>query len=296
MLFMESRDMIAPSGKLRLVANEVTPLPGLSPPAGLNYSGGDTVTAAFPLPGGAEIFVAVGRPGEPYTRSALTAAATAAGCACSNTCPQGCAADQGVKVQRFITTDFKSWSAPTTVLYLANGSGEEEEEEQHPAPQRLHAGRPLDGTVWTVKSMARKPTGEYLLAASYGSSVHTFRSATPPKAPNAFLPTSGSLKKSNFKDHDDVNLIHHEPTDTWVDMQVGTPGGNAPNKKRPCRATSSDRIAHGATLVVAADHVREPDVGRAQTSHCRREFCHFTDLPSPSILKHLLKGEVGAAE
>ena len=28
----------------------------------------------------------------------------------------------------------------------------------------------------------------------------------------------------------------------------------------------------------------------------RREFCHFTDIPSPSLLKRLLKGERGAAE
>ena len=28
----------------------------------------------------------------------------------------------------------------------------------------------------------------------------------------------------------------------------------------------------------------------------RREFCHFADIPSPSLLKHLLKGEGGAAE
>ena len=28
----------------------------------------------------------------------------------------------------------------------------------------------------------------------------------------------------------------------------------------------------------------------------RREFCHFADIPSPSMLKRLLKGEEGAAE
>ena len=28
----------------------------------------------------------------------------------------------------------------------------------------------------------------------------------------------------------------------------------------------------------------------------RREFCHFTGIPSPPLLKHLLKGEEGAAE
>ena len=33
-----------------------------------------------------------------------------------------------------------------------------------------------------------------------------------------------------------------------------------------------------------------------EPSRRRREFCHFTDPPSPSILKRLLKGEGGAAE
>ena len=28
----------------------------------------------------------------------------------------------------------------------------------------------------------------------------------------------------------------------------------------------------------------------------RRRDCHFTDIPSPSILKHLLEGEGGSAE
>ena len=28
----------------------------------------------------------------------------------------------------------------------------------------------------------------------------------------------------------------------------------------------------------------------------RRRDCHFTDIPSPVLLKHLLKGEGGAAE
>eukprot|EP01052_Picozoa_sp_SAG31_P023823 SAG31_NODE_1988_length_6721_cov_11.339928_5_plen_118_part_00 len=52
MLFMESRDLLSPSGKLRLVANEIQAMPELMPPKGLNYTGGDTITAAFPLEGG----------------------------------------------------------------------------------------------------------------------------------------------------------------------------------------------------------------------------------------------------
>jgi hypothetical protein len=49
--------LVKPFGKLKLVANEVQQMPGLSAPLGLNYTGGDTVTAAFPLSsGGAEVF------------------------------------------------------------------------------------------------------------------------------------------------------------------------------------------------------------------------------------------------
>eukprot|EP01052_Picozoa_sp_SAG31_P023824 SAG31_NODE_1988_length_6721_cov_11.339928_6_plen_188_part_00 len=148
-------------------------------------------------------------------------------CLCSNTCPQGCNPDQGVKVQRFTTTDFKTWSAPVCVLYLPNGSGDNEDTDEgaemgfRAYPGSREAARVGDGTIWTVKSMARtSATGEYLLAASYGSSVHTFRSAIPPAKESSFVPTTGSLKKSNFKDHDDVNLIYHAPSATWVDMQV----------------------------------------------------------------------------
>ena len=40
--------------------------------------------------------------------------------------------------------------------------------------------------------------------ASYGSSAHTFTS-TAPLQPNGFKPTTGSLQKINFKDHDDCS-------------------------------------------------------------------------------------------
>ena len=80
LLFMEERDLVHTFGKLKLVANEVQRMPELSAPAGLNYTGGDTATAAFPLLDGpgAEIFVAVGRPGEPYS------AVAGSSCLCSN--------------------------------------------------------------------------------------------------------------------------------------------------------------------------------------------------------------------
>ena len=83
----------------------------------------------------------------------------------------------------------------------------------------------MDGTIWTLKSMDRNEQGQYLLAGSYGSAVHFFMSDTPPTKPNSFYPLNSerSLKKSNFKDHDDVNLFWHEPTKTWVDMQIMYP-------------------------------------------------------------------------
>jgi hypothetical protein len=200
-------------------------MPEFSAPPGLNYTGGDTVTAAFPLMDGpgAEIFVAVGRPGEPY--GAVVHGGSS--CLCSNTCPQACNPDQGVKLQRFTTKDFKTWSEPVTVAYFPNGSGEDDDNVRASANQTEDSrtkvrSREMDGTVWTLKSMDRTPAGQYLLAGSYGSSVHFFMSDTPPTKPNSFYPLNSdrSLKKSNFKDHDDVNLFYHEPSKTWVDMQI----------------------------------------------------------------------------
>ena len=40
----------------------------------------------------------------------------------------------------------------------------------------------------------------------------------------------------------------------------------------------------------------QEEARRARGVSRRRESCHFTDTPSPSVLKHLLKGEGGAAE
>ena len=217
LLFMERRDLVDTFGKLTMVANEVQRMPGFSSPPGLNYTGGDTVTAAFPLLDGtgAEIFVAVGRPGEPFVADgAGGGAGGGAGCLCSNTCPQGCNPDQGVKLQRFTTSDFKRWSEPVTVLYLPNGSGAGSDDDgpgDGDAPGELGLGaRTTDGTIWTIKSMDRNEHGAYLLAASYGSSVHFFWSPTPPTKTNSFTPLNSerSLKKSNFKDHDDVRWRH----------------------------------------------------------------------------------------
>eukprot|EP00038_Savillea_parva_P029787 m.73470 g.73470 ORF g.73470 m.73470 type:complete len:615 (-) comp8840_c0_seq1:262-2106(-) len=203
MLFMDLNDIAsepAPWGKLLPRANTLSPQPQFSPPA-CNWSGGDTVFAAFEVldsPGTYEIFVAVGRPGEPYRQPLHTMQG-----------PSGDGDTPGVKIQRYTTTDFKTWDGPTTVLFLPDGSGSQ------------HLGfHPDDGDIWTAKSMDRNPqTGEYLMFASYGSSAHTFKAVRPTSA-NAFVPTTGSLEGGNFKDHDDCNVFFQQSTGEWVDMQI----------------------------------------------------------------------------
>ena len=201
LLFMEDRDIADPYGKLLLVSNEVQQMKGLLPIPGLNYTGGDTVTAAFSLPDGAgyEIFVAVGRPGEPFRLEG----------------GQGAEVDvpAGVRVERFTTRDFLTYSQPVTVLFLPTGVG-------GPSGTAGTVDAPRDGKVWTLKSMDRNPsTGEYLAAASYGSGVHFFI-ATSPTTGHCFVPTSGDIKVPNFSDHDDVNLFFHAESARWVDMQI----------------------------------------------------------------------------
>ena len=98
-----------------------------------------------------------------------------------------------------------SYSDAIQVLYLPDGSG---------------SSSSNDGSIWTVKSLDRDVvSGTYLLLASYGSTVHSFR-AVWPAVENAFAPTTGDLKDGNFKDHDDANVIFHSPTARWVDMQI----------------------------------------------------------------------------
>jgi hypothetical protein len=72
-LFMDpSTDAFAPWGLLSGTPNPLTLAPGLKPPPA-NYSAGATVFASFtttdPSPASFEVFVAVGRPGEPVVSS-----------------------------------------------------------------------------------------------------------------------------------------------------------------------------------------------------------------------------------
>jgi hypothetical protein len=208
LLFMNKDDDIRSTyGRLEIQANSVYNESAslTSPP--VNYTGGATAFATFVIaapsissnsisPGVLyEVFVAVGRPGEPIQEIGETHYYD----------PPGPA--NGVAVLRFVTQDFVSYpDPPVTVLYLPDGSGSDS-----------HSN---DGSIWTIKSLDRDVvSGTYLMMASYGSSVHTFR-ATWPSTENAFKPTTGDLKVGNFKDHDDANVIFHQPTQRWVEMQI----------------------------------------------------------------------------
>ena len=121
----------------------------------------------------------------------------------------------GVEIQRYTTKDFKTWSDSVTVGWLPNGSGDKHDDERS-----KFGFEPLDGAVWTPKSIDRNPvTGVYLMFASYGSAAHTF-TAVKPETTDAFKPTTGTLKNANFHDHDDCNVYYQAATDEWVDFQI----------------------------------------------------------------------------
>ena len=242
LLFMDLKDVApspAPWGKLLPRANSIAPMPGMVLPA-FNWTGGDTVFAAFETldaPGTFEVFVAVGRPGEPYRRPLLDLQYTDA--AKPPPPPPG----SGVKIQRITTSNFMEWSQPVTVGWLPSGSGVEGAEGEAAPPS--YGFRPLDGGIWTAKSMDRDPaTGTYLMFASYGSSAHTF-TAVKPSTEFAFKPTTGSLKTSNFKDHDDCNVIFDPQGKRWVDLQImyelySAVGLDATKIKKYCDNVSND--------------------------------------------------------
>ena len=228
--------MSAVYGRVRAKAATAQRVPSLRAPPGVNYTAGATAFAAFknlPLPGGGgaaeyEVYVAVGRPGEPLLAGG---------------------AARGVSVLRFTTTDLYHYSAPSEVLFLENGSGENGEKAN-------------DFDVWTVKSMDRDGgdpgSARYVLLASYATGVHSFTNALGPVTTvgrAVFVPTTGDLTSSNFEDHDDANIIYHAETARWVDMQIMYETWD----KRYC-----DNVA-GARRVVSA-RVALDDLGRNWTS------------------------------
>eukprot|EP00039_Didymoeca_costata_P007937 m.105565 g.105565 ORF g.105565 m.105565 type:complete len:556 (-) comp13880_c2_seq4:43-1710(-) len=190
-LFMDPvSDLYSPWGLMEGNPSALTKDPTLQMP-NVNYTAGATVFAAFDVqPGTYEIFVAIGRPGEPFhdVNGKLTQNYT------------------GVSVNRYTTTDFISYEGPTTVLFLPNG----------PSYGVVGNLTLKDGNIWTVKSMDRNETG-YLLMAYYGDACAAFYSPMP-LASNSFKPTNPD--SVNFKDHDDTNLVYSRTTKTWVDMQI----------------------------------------------------------------------------
>ena len=205
-LFMDlETDLVSPWGLLQPKPTALVANASLSrPPA--NYSAGATVIASFGVlgsPGEYEVFVAVGRPGEPL----LLLPRREEGGSSDDKPPPPPAPPGGIAVERFTTSDFVRYSPPVTVLYLPNNS---------PEQSQVATG---DGGIWTVKSMDRNEQG-YLLMAFYGDSCSAF--AAPLALGGHSFTTK--LKGGVFKDHDDTNLIWSRASKQWVDMQImGSP-------------------------------------------------------------------------
>ena len=167
-----------------------------------NYTSGATIFGAFkvlPSPGDRrkaadtpdsyEVYVVVGRAGEPITAANST---DHSGKRDSKWDPPG------VFVNRYTTTDFVQWSAPVRVLFLADGwlpGGD-----TGPVAAAAAEARVGDGLRWTVKSIARDDaTGTYLMFAAYQTFAFAFTSQQPTAA-NSFTPSIKSAS-GNFDDH-----------------------------------------------------------------------------------------------
>jgi len=208
LLFMDSADLVQPWGKILPQGSALKQVNTLQPPPE-NYTAGATIFAAFEItatPSSSareyEIFVAVGRPGEPILGEDSPASAI-----------------EGVEIKRYTTQDFSRWSEGVTVLDLPNGW----------KPDALPGEN--DGSIWTAKSMDRDPaSGVYLMFAAYGSAAYAF-TATRPSQPGDFKPLTtpsnavarrrkgpGGTEKGMFHDHDDTNVIFWN--NSWVDMQI----------------------------------------------------------------------------
>jgi len=167
---MDMNDLLDPWGKIIPKGGSLTPMAHLNPPPE-NYTAGATVFAAFEVtnkPGLYEVFVAVGRPGEPigfpFERGSRSPTSIGEMMA-------------GVEIKRYTTSDFEIWSTPVTVLDLPNGWRPDQNQTWGKPNRRL-----LDGEIWTAKSMDRNPeTGEYLLFASYGTSAWSFTATKDPE-------------------------------------------------------------------------------------------------------------------
>ena len=272
MLFMDLQDVDKVEGRVRAVANPTSQLSQYSTPPE-NYTAGATVFAAFPVwqnktelhtsEGVFEVFVAVGRPGEPWFDSSYREVRPG-----SDTNERALSED-GVQVKRYTTSDFKKYSEPVVVLFLPDGDTN-------------------DGKIWTVKSMDRNPkSGEYMLLASYGSTAHSFSSGhgTPPTAANSLKPTTGNLSVGNIKDHDDTNIIYSlyaESNEPWVDMQIMYEDISVTMAKTYPKKKYCDNISNTTRRVVSyrtsADGVTwTQDAGCADKPQ-KDEHCHSFNI------------------
>ena len=182
-------------------------------PPDCDYKNGATVFAAFTAGNSTwEVYVAVGRPGEPVQDAAAPPCQGLAG---------------GVSVIRFVTSDFINYSSPTIVLFL-------------PSTKAGLVGMPLDQGIWTIKSMDRNST-DYLLTAFKGDSMFSFvATRTRISTANTFRMTTS---EGCFKDHDDTNIVYSRSTAQWVDMQIfGAPWLDEQGKQTTCPHNLSDNV------------------------------------------------------
>jgi hypothetical protein len=124
------------------------------------------------------VFIAIGRPGEPYRQplhvekqrdDERRRARRGRGSSDDGDAPP----TDGVEINRYTTTDFRTWSDPVTVLWLPNGSGGALLSDRAQQFADRWGWRPEDGAVWTPKSIDRNPAnGQYLFFASWGSAGH----------------------------------------------------------------------------------------------------------------------------
>ena len=93
--------------------------------------------------------------------------------------------------------------------------------------------------------------------------------------------------------------IYNSPTATAEMSHVVAlllPTSDSLSDATPGGAVAELKWHRGTTLAEVKATIRSMAGLPEGTPSRRREFCNFADIPSPSILKHLLKVEGGAAE
>jgi hypothetical protein len=200
--FLTASDFEHDWGRIEMRAAPVQPTARYFPPP-LNYTRGGIVFGAFsawPRSADAGAFLVYGA--ETAGPEPLLPEAAAAG-----EKPK-----LHVDVLRWVSDDLRSYRAPTVVLSFETG------------------GDPAPYTMPTVKSMARDAgTGEMIMVVlGESQAINVYRSSDA--GGTRFLPTTKG-ERPNFKDKDDVNVVHY--AGRYIDMQVtklriegGLPGFN----------------------------------------------------------------------